>query len=212
MTANTLIPSGTVPQTDTSKVMSVSKNKEYLPRLKLCGSQAGECQRGLVGIGHYALIKSREDVEDIGDDFDVIVLAGRAKAVQLSDPPIQSFDPECALFKDLQEESTKKDSEAMYGPEFLVYIPDLQVYATFFLCNPTGRRCAPDVSARMNSGANFGSRLIETKKYKWHGPVIKDCGAPLEVPELDMITEVATKFLNEKDSKVEVAEEGGRER
>ncbi len=121
---NTLIPTGAVPETDTSKVMAVSKNKEYLPRLKLCGSQAGECQRGLVKIGHYALIKSREDVTDIGNDFDVIIIAGRAKAVQLSDPPIQSFNPECALFKDLQDESTKEDSEAMYGPEFLVYIPE----------------------------------------------------------------------------------------
>ncbi len=209
---NTLIPAGVVPQTDTSKVLAVSKNKEYLPRLKLCGSQAGECQRGLVGIGHYALIKSREDLEDIGDDFDIIIIGGRAKAVQLSDPPIQSFDPDCALFKDIVEESTKKDSDAMFGPEFLVYIPDHQVFATFFLCNPTGRRFAPDMTARMNEGANLTSRLIETKKYKWHGPVIKDCGAPLEVPDLEVITEVATKFLKEKDSKVELVEDNKRER
>ena len=102
----------------------------------------------------------------------------------------------------------------MYGPEFLVYLPAYETFATYFLCNPTGRKVAPDIAARMNNGANLGSRLIENKKkgYRWHGPVIKDCGAPLEVPDLAVITEVATKFLNEKDSKVELAEEGGRER
>lgn len=205
---NTLIPTGTVPETDTSRVMSVSKNKDYLPRLKLCGAQAGECQRGIVGIGHYALIKSRQDIEDVGNDLNVIIIAGRAKAVQLGDPIIQSFDPECTLFKDIQEESTRKDSEAMYGPEFLVYIPDLKVYATFFMCNPTGRIVAPDLSVRMGNGANLTSILIENKKFKWHGPVIKDCGEPLDVPDSEKMSEVATKFLNEKDSEVELAEEG----
>ena len=208
---NALIPSGTIPQSNVENVLAVSKNKSYLPRLKLCGSQAGECQRGLVGIGHYALIKSKEEVEDVGDSVDVIVVAGRAKAVQLSDPPIQAFDPSSDLFKDIQEESTKKDSDAMFGPEFLVFIPAHQVYATFFLCNPTGRRFAPDMQARLNEGATLGSRLIETAKYKWHGPKIKDCGAPLEVPDLENLTEVATKFLKEKDSKVEIADEVGRQ-
>lgn len=210
--SNTLIPSDAIPQTNTENVLAVSKNKSYLPRLKLCGAQAGECQRGQVGIGNYALIKSKEEVEDVGNSVDVIIVAGRAKAVQLSDPPIQAFNPNSDLFKDIQEESTKKDSDAMYGPEFLVYIPAYETYATFFLCNPTGRRVAPDVNARMKTGATLGSRLIETKKYKWHGPIIKDCGAPLEVPDLQVLAEVATKFLEEKDSVVEVVEAGGRER
>lgn len=211
---NSLIPSGTVPKTDTTKVMSVSKNKEYLPRLKLCGSQSGEAQRGLVSIGNYALIKSRTDVEDIGDDVDAIVIAGRSKAFQLGDPPIQSFNTECALFKDLQEESLKKGSDSMYGPEFLLYLPAHQTYVTFFLCNPTGRVAAPDLLALMDGAANITSILLENKKkgYIWHGPVFKECGAPLEVPDLDVIAKVATKFLNEKDSEVEIAEEDSRER
>ncbi len=208
---NTLIPTGTVPETNTENVLAVSKNKSYLPRLKLCGSQAGECQRGLVSIGHYALIKSKEEVEDIGNSVDVIVVSGRSKAVQLSDPPIQAFDPNSDLFKDIQEESTVKDSDAMFGPEFLVYIPTYETYATFFLCNPTGRRFAPSMNAYLKAGATLGSRLIETKKYKWHGPTIVDCGAPLEVPDLDNLSEVATKFLEEKDSQVEIAGEDGRE-
>lgn len=208
---DSLLPS-TLPKTDMSQVLAVSKNKDYLLRLKLCGSQAGECQRGIVGIGHYALIKSREKVTDIGNDIDIIVIAARSKAFQLSDPPIQSFDPECELFMDLQEEAGKKDSEAMYGPEFLVYIPEHQTYATFFLCNPTGRVFAPDMAARIGQAANLTSHLIETKKYKWHGPVIADCGAPLEVPDLDEMTKVSTKFLTEKDSVVEVADEDERER
>lgn len=211
---NTLIPTSAVPQSDTTAIASVSKNKEYLPRIKLCGSQAGECQRGQVGIGNYALIKSREDVTDIGDNLDVIVVAGRAKAFQLSDPPIQAFDTDSDLFKDLVEESTKKDSEAMYGPEFLLYLAEYELFVTYFLCNPTGRKVAPNIAARMNNSANLSSILIQNKKkgYQWHGPVIKDCGAPLEVPDLKVIAEVATKFLNEKDSKVELADEGGRER
>lgn len=206
---NTMI---SAPETDLNKVMSVSKNKEYLPRLKLCTSQSGECQRGKAGIGHYVLIKSREEILDIGNDIDIIIIAGRSKAFQLGDPPIQSFDPECDLFQDIKEESAKKDSDAMYGPEFLVYIPEHQVFATFFLCNPTGRVFAPDMAARLKESANLTSHLIESKKYKWHGPQIGDCGAPLEVPDQDEINNLATKFLTEKDSVVEVADEGGRER
>lgn len=213
MTENTLIPASAVPETDDSRVLAVAKNKEYLPRLKLCGSQAGECQRGQVGIGNYAIIKSKDDLEDVGSELDIVIIAGRAKAVQLSDPPIQAFDPESDLFKDLMEESTKKDSDAMYGPEFLVWIPRTRQFATFFLCNPTGRRFAPDMHARLRNAATLGSKLIETAKYKWHGPTIKDCAIDVELPDTETISAVATKFVGEKDSNVEVAkDDGNRER
>lgn len=210
--ANTLIPAGTLPETNTSQVLSVAKNKEFLSRLKLCGSQAGEFQRGLVGLGHFALIKTREDIKDVGDSFDILIVAGRSKAVQLSDPPIQSFNPDCALFKDLQEEASKKDTEALFGPEFLLYLPDFQSYATYFLCNATGRVFAPDMLVRVGDAAILSSYLIETKKYKWHGPALEDCGEPLEIPPLAEIAEVGAKFLAEKDTVVEVVEDGGRDR
>ena len=83
-----------------------------------CTKQPWPCEAG--SLRHSG---EREEVIDLGDQIDLVVLARRPKALDMTDTDavLVNYDPESDEFKRIAAESMEKESHCMYGPSFLVY-------------------------------------------------------------------------------------------
>ena len=204
--ANTLIPAS-VGGTKADNALTVANNQDYLPRIKLCQGNGKEVLKEFVARGgNYALIKSKDDIEDLGDSIDLLICSGRPKAMRTGDQIITMFEEESDEFKKIMSESKVKNSGCFYGPEYLVYIPAAQTFATLFMNNPTMRREAGAVHSRLRQAATITSHLIENEDFAWFGPKCGDCSSPLNIPDLDEIETAVKKFEDEKSSQIETVE------
>ena len=70
------------------------------------------------GPGHYGIPESDEEVIDLGDQIDIVPLARRPKAIDMTDSEaiIVNYDPDTAEFKRIAAMSLEKESHCMYGP------------------------------------------------------------------------------------------------
>jgi len=202
-TPNTLIP-----VTQSENALKVMNSQDYFPRLKLCQGSAKEVNTGKVEKGgYYALIHSKDKIDDAGKDIEIIIASSRAKALRTGDKILQYFDPSCAEFKEVEAEASVKDSGCMYGPEFLIWLPGQQMFATLFLCNPTGRRASSQFQAALGMGAILSSVLIDNGDFQWFGSTCELSTTPIsDVPDGDILASAVEKFNNEKPSAVTKAE------
>lgn len=201
-----LIPVNEAAAANEGALLEVSTAADFLPRLQLFGGSSDAVKEGKIGVGRYGLVRSKDQIEDLGAEVNGLICAGRAKALDVSgENAITSYDPKSDIFKAIQAGSAEENSRKMFGPEFLVYIPAVQSYATFFMSSPTSRREAPAVLARMRKAATLKAQLINGKKHKWHGPVITPCSTPFDLPSPESLQDEITKFSNPKSSEVELA-------
>lgn len=194
----------------------VAKQSVFLPRIQLYGSNSMLVKRGKFAIGHYGLVQSKDNVVDLTSEFNCLVLAWRPKALRIDGDDTKAwYNPESGNFKSVVEEANKGGQTGnMFGPEFLVYVPDLSEFATFFFGNPTFRRASPQMKALLQKAATIASELIEKKKFSWHGPVITQCTAPLVLPAKDSpesaaflakLREESTRFGSPPEEEAELA-------
>lgn len=192
------------------RAMAVAAAVDYLPRIKLCQGQSKEVGRKKVkSPGNFALIKTKEDIEDLGDEVEIVICAGRPKAMSTGDTIISIFEDDSPEFKRIQADSKVKDSGCFYGPEYLVYLPSHECFATLFLNNPTARREAGAFHARLGNAALLVSNFIEPEgsKYSWYGPQCKDLTTPIpNLPASEVFIEQADKFNSERSSQVKAAD------
>lgn len=181
----------------------------YLPRLQLFGSKSAACAEEKIGIGRWGLVND-DVITDLGVAVDVIILAFRPKALDTSgDTVVNNHDATSETYASIRERSGVKDSGCMYGPEFLVFIPSEKAFATYFASSKTARRESKKIRPLMGCGATLKCKLIAPpgSKWKWHGPVVLPCSAPLDVPDLKIIKAEKEKFLNPPVSDIEVVDE-----
>jgi len=187
----------------------------YLMRLQLFGSKSDACAEGKINMGHWGLVDD-DTIIDLGKEVDLIILAYRAKALQIDkDGIITDHDARSETFAAIREQSFVKDSGCMFGPEFLVYIPSNETFATYFASSKTARREAKStMAALIGSAATFKCKLIDppSSKYKWHGPVVLPCSTPIELPDMEIITEAIEKFKNPPANEVEIADDDDNKR
>ena len=189
---------------------------DYLPYFRLYGSNTDAVKEDKIGIAHYGMERDG-NITDAGKEVDVVILAGRPKAVQTGDNMIVDYHPDVdddgkvtnSTFLHIMKMSGVKDSGAMYGPELLLWVPCLNSFVTWHLNNKTARREAKNVhiDSFYGNAATLKAKLIapEASKYKWHGPVIVTQSAKLELPPLEEIKEQIKKFLDPPRNQVEVA-------
>lgn len=178
-------------------LLAVSSAGGFLPRLQLFGGSSDAVKEGKIGVGRWGLVAGKDALEDLGAEVDVLVIAGRVKALDLhGENIVTSYDRNSDTFKDIATRSEVANSKCMFGPEFLVYVPSKQVFATVFLSSATARREARSLHARLRKAATLKSQLITGKQHKWHGPVFTPCSNPFEMPTGEAIVAEATKFLN----------------
>ncbi len=185
----------------------VVAGRGYLQRLQLFGSKSDACAEGRIGIGHWGVVGD-DVITDLGEELDLVILSWRPKALQIDgDSIVTEHDPTSDLYKKIRELSGVKDSGCMYGPEFLVWIPSQNVFATSFFSSKTARREAKKIGPLVGKAATFKCRLIETVRYKWHGPVVVPCSTPLDIPSIEVIKEEIDKFQDPPKSDVEIVDD-----
>jgi hypothetical protein len=201
----TLAP--TLPATKSDDAFAMAtKTGDWLSRLQLMTANSKKVSSGEFPMNHFALING-QTYRDLGITVDVLVIAWRPKAIEMGDEVISVFDVGDPEFIRIQEKSEIKDSDCMYGPEFLIWIPQSKEFATFFMGSKSARREAPGVKSRMLKGGTLKSHLVKTAKYSWQVPICVPCTTPFELPTPEAIAPEAEKFLNPPKSTVEKATE-----
>jgi len=202
-----------VAQTEDDKMFQAATGGgDYLPRLQLMTSASEVCKKGEFPINHFAIVRD-QNYHDVGESLDLLVIAWRPKAMEMDEEVITSFDPTTELFQDIQARSSQADSGCMFGPEFLCYAPDHDVYTTFFMGSKSLRREAPNMKARLQKAATLKPKLIETKKYSWYSTIVTACSTPFDVPPNEDILAQVEKFKNPPEPEIEkAADDSGDDR
>lgn len=211
MTEKSLItlPKADVPAipTDDDAFADATKTGEYLPRLQLMTSNSDMCKSGEFPINHYALVDGQK-FADLGAEVNVLLIAWRPKALQMGEEIISVFDNKDPEFARIRELSAEKDSMAMYGPEFLVWVPDAQKFATFFMGSKSLRREASSARDLLENAATLKAQKISNAKYTWFSAKVERCTTLFDLPNQESLDEEYNKFLNPPKKTVErVAEE-----
>jgi hypothetical protein len=211
------------PNDEAGLFKTVAKSGNFLPRLQLFGSNSDHVKTETVGIG-YALVRAKDDMVELGKETDVLVLSWRPKALDMKaiddqgKPAIvTSFKPGTELFQKIQKKAAIKNSGAMFGPEFLVFIPSIGEFATFFMGSPTARREAPVVKAYIPNPENqqkgkgkclctLTTHLFSNQDFKWHGTRTQDCTTPpANVPTAAEMEQQQRTFLSPPEKEIEAA-------
>lgn len=210
--SNELIIPGNDNSTDLDVFDAMSNiGDSYLPRLQLFSGKSDACTEGLIPINHYGLVDG-DDIIDLGPEIIVAVLAARHKAMCTDGDVQSSHDPNSDLFKDFVVRSGIKNSGCMYGPEFLVFIPSVARYATYFMGSKTARRESKKFKPLMSKPAKLISKPVEKGKYKWLAPVILPSDEVVDLPDMEKAQAEVERFRNPPKDTVEVAPEDNRER
>lgn len=190
---------------------TVAKATTFLPRLQLFTAANDDCKKGSVPMNNYGLVVAKDKIQVIGKTVDVMPLSWRPKAMEIfADGTIINTydaknDPE---FKRIALKSDLPNSGCMYGPEFLIWIPVLQRFGTFFMSSKSARNEAPVLKQKLDaeSAATLDSKYIEGKKFSWQAPVVRGCSTPLELPPMDQIADEIQRFRNPPKNEVEKVE------
>lgn len=210
--AELLAASGTLQKysdDDFSKVVTAG----YFPRLQLMTAKSDECIAQRFPVNHYAFIRDQELI-DLGETVDCLPIAWRPKALDVSDRSqvISVYDPDSDEFKRIYAESGVQDSGCMYGPEFLIWIPQIKQFGCLFMGSKSARRESGNIKTKLQSPITLKSKLIETAKYKWYSPVATICTTPFELPTPEILLDNVEKFNNPPESMVEKADTSQEER
>jgi len=199
-----------VPSDDIFDQIAASGN--WLARVQLYGGNSKEVKKELVPIGVWGLVKSKE-ITVLGKEFKALVLTYQPFAMRLDEDGITTGnDASSDWFKETAELSKVNDAGYMVGPQFLLYLPDQKLFVTYFANNASAKAEAKAVKNLIGRAAWFKNKLVETKKYSWHAPVVVPCSDPFDVPTVAQITEASLAFRNVKVEAEEAANPNARER
>ena len=205
------LPKGTPPAPyDADAFKASTESGDWLPRLQLMTANSKECKGGKFPINHWALVRD-QTFQDLGKSVDVLLIEWRPKAMEIGEQIITCYDPKLEEFERIKKEAGVKDSGCMYGPEFLVWIPDAQAFATFFMGSKSSRREAKNVLALIKNAGTLKAKEITTAKYTWWSPIIEKCAGAFDLPDQELLVEQHSKFVNPPESEIERAPEGGTE-
>lgn len=200
-------------QSNLGALAEVAAATRFWPRLQLFGASSEAVKRRLIAVGSWALVKGQDIAHNYGDTCEVFVLAGRPKALDTSgDSAIVSYDPSDAIFQGVKLRSSAPNSRAMFGPEYLLWVPQF-TYITYFMCNESARQEAHSVTDAIGKFVIFGSRLaVGSKNRSWLAPTVTQTEGSFDVPELLLLQEAIQSFLNPPKDERELAPEAGEER
>lgn len=184
---------------DAKDFAEVAGGGDFLPRIQLMGSQSKLVQDEKMKKGEYALIKRKDTFVNLGDSVDALVIAWHPKALEINGEEITAiYDVKDPEFNRIKAASSTPNSGCMFGPEYLLYLPQYQEYATFHLASASARNEAPNLHSLLGGAATISSQKVSSKKFQWMVPVVTPCSTPFDVPPVEEITDKANKFLNPK--------------
>lgn len=169
---------------------------KFLPRLQLFGGNSDAVKEGLVPIGTYGLVLAKGKLIPLGKEVDLIAWVWRPKAIDMSDRDniVAIFDPTDPVFTEIQERAGETDSGCSYGPEFLIYLPQQERFATLLFGSKSARMEAPNLKGRLGKPTTLTVDLVKKGKYSWHVIVVNQCSTPFNWPAKELVQEQVTTF------------------
>ena len=213
------VPSN-IPQVSDEQFATLANGGAFLGRLQLF-TKGDAVNRRLVQPGQYGIPESKEFVHVIGDSVDILPIARRAKAMDMSDSSqiITNYDPESDTFKDIQDRSEGQDSGCMWGVSFLVIERTTGRFLEFYCGSKSSRPEAQKIYAFLPGAESpprpltLKSELAQSanKKFSWHVPIVLPCSVPFaSMPKPELIRAELTKFLNPTSDEVEASAKDNR--
>jgi len=217
---------------------AASRSNSFLSRLQLF-SKGNAINEGLIPPGTYGIPESDKKIIKLGPQIDILPLARRLKALDLSDKEaiINNYDPTSEEFQDIKARAGEQDSGCMYGTSFLVFERNSGRFLELFCGTVSTRPVAGDIAVflpllqgdidrKKAAGADVSQmkphfaqpctlkvRLAKNKRgHSWHVPDVQPCSVPFtNLPPQEVIVDEMTKFLTAKNGDVEtVKEEPGK--
>lgn len=190
----------------------------WLPRLQFCAPNSDVVKEDKIPKNHYAKILGKH-LTDLGESIDIIPLERRRKAMDMSgDQMLIVYDPKLVIdeatgkkkatgeFARIMEKSTETNSGCMFGPEFLVYVPQLQEFLTFFMGSASARNESALLTARLLKPTTLKSQALSNTKYKWTTPAVFECSTPFDLPNVEEVKAQIIRFNNPPESTVETVD------
>lgn len=165
-----------------------------------------------------------EDILDLTEKIDILPLAVRAKALDMSDRDaiVAVYDMNLPEFDRIKTASAEANSNCMWGPSFLVVERSTGNFYEYFMGNksarqesgklrpflPLSRERAELVGAEPHGPipCTLQCRYVTRPDYGWHVPVVTKCSEPFtkkELPDMEKIREEVAKFAASKDNGIE---------
>lgn len=196
-------------QGDEKQWLDVVSSSAFLPYIQLCGGNSNAVKEGKIPVGHYALFRGKDKLESLTSSYDCLPILWRFKAMKFGETIISYYNPQSNGFKELVNLADNvPDSNCVYGPEFLLWVPSIKGFATMLFGSKTARRESPVLKDLLETkrSATMRSELVKKGKNSWHAPVISPCSTPFEMPSVEDVMAQAERFANPKESEVETAE------
>ena len=184
---------------------------DFMPRIQLMTASNPEVKQGkFKGINHMALVEG-EALTDLGEGVDALVLQVRPLAIDkngllangetgiifCNDAKLDGTGKPTGLYKKIMDKSLIKDSGAFYGPEFLLYIPQIKKYATFLMGSKTARNDSHTLVSRLGKAVTIRGHEIPNKKYgNYFSPEGVPCSTVFELPPAEEILAKVETFKN----------------
>lgn len=191
-------------KTPIANIQAIS-GSSYLGRLALCGGSSDLVKRNKINNMHFALIKSKDEFIDLGPSVDGICICARSKAILMVDPVQAVYDETHPFFKELVAKSAIKNSNAAYGPEYLVFIPSVEKFALFHFNSKTARREAENMTTLISKGFTTKGKIFENSEHTWNSQVVFPCSAALKIPPREVVQREVDKFNNPPTVETEAA-------
>jgi len=208
---------------------ALAKGANFLGRMQLYSGKSKVVSKNIIRAGHYGIPVAEDEVIDLGSSVDVLVLARRPKALDMSDLEaiVTSYERDSDEFKRIQAKSEEPNSSCQWGISFLVYERNSGRFLELFCGSATMRREASkmfdfmmltedDIKRKEEAGKDVSkltphgplpmtlkSRYIEKGSFSWHGPTVFPCSTPIKLPEEAVVVAEITKFLTAKNGGVE---------
>lgn len=160
---------------------------DYLPRVQLCSSQSKVVKAQKAKDGDLIAVKGKEDIiRNFGSELNLVVLQWRPKAMHFTaeGKNLSYYNPKSPKFQEIEKKADIKPrpKNYLYGPEYLVYIPEIDLLASFHFNNPTMRLRASEMAAFIGRAATVSVVDISSGGNDWKGPSIAACTIPLNLP------------------------------
>lgn len=201
---------------DDKQIDALTRTTDYLPQVRVYGSESSIVKEGKFPMGHLGLYFSAENIVDMGDQFDCAVCFYRPRAsLVVGDQPISFYGNftdnawvcDSNEFQTFFAKAKAKEQGYLAGLEYLLWLPEVERFGLFFMGNPTLRRESALMKAMLGKAATVKIKLIKTKKFVWHGVSVLKCTTPFDLPDKDALLEEVDKFKNPANSQVELADD-----
>lgn len=197
----------TTPDIELAEVIG---SQGFLPGLRFHSAMSDAAKEGTVGVNTFGIVENNE-IEDLGQSVEVLPIAYRHTAISKDNDEVSvSHDYASAEFTRIRENSESADQETrngnLWGPEFLVWIPDVGKFATFLFGSKSARFEAPkmDKCRKSGTGCVLKPRKIVGKKHTWFIAGVHEISTLTgDAPDRESLSEVVSNFMNPKSPAVE---------